>query len=335
MSGFGEDAPLLKAKFGAPRSVFVPGHRIRMNVVPMFLNVFVPWGAFVFTSGITSFWLMYTNPSLAWILVGAVFAVWLWMAFMAAWARRYMADPTWFSYTAIIVLIMAIAGTQTGVANFNTYSKPYFDIKSMKVVPDLDASVTPGKNVMDGGVFNFKQGNHLDSLRTWHFHWKTSYCVAPIITNDTVPMNQQYDFWAVGKDCCSSGASDFRCGAWGFSGTAGGIRVVDQSDLQYYRLAVQQAESIYNIMAPNPIFVQWSASPFLEVESLNQQVFKVYMFMAANALVVCIFLMTCAASTYSFLGRSRSAYSTEMLDDPYWQQGIHAPVNEGTHRYTA
>lgn len=33
-----------------PKNVFSPGHRIRMNIVPMFLMVFIPWGIFIFAT---------------------------------------------------------------------------------------------------------------------------------------------------------------------------------------------------------------------------------------------------------------------------------------------
>jgi len=286
-----------------------------MNVVPMFLNVVIPWGVFVFCCGMTSFWVMYTRPALAYLAVGAVFVLWFFVAAAALWARRTVTDPTWFTYTALMVLAMAIAGTQMGLGNYKSYSKPYFDVNQLKVVSGIDASTVQAKTVMDGGLFNFKYGNHLDIQKSWHFRWQTTYCVAPIVTNDTAPLSQEYDFWAVGKECCSTGAADYHCGAWRTQGTAGGIRVVNEGDLYYYKLAVQQAESLYGISAPTPIFLSWSPAPWLEVESWNQQVFKNYLFMSVMALVICIFTMTLASCSFAFLGRRRSAYAAECFND--------------------
>lgn len=318
----GEVMPLLDEKRDRQRSVFVPGHRIRMNVVPMFLNVFVPWGVFVFCSGISSFWLMYAHPGVAWSLLSIVFIIWAWMSVMALWARRFEPDPTWFTYAAAVIFLMALSGTMAGLQNFNHFSRAYFEIKTLKVLDDIDANAIPGKNVLDAGIVGFRKGNHLDGNRAWHFKWKTTYCIAPIITNGTAPPNKAYDFWAVGKDCCSISSSDFRCGAWSYNGAPGGIRVISQGDMKYYNLAVQQAESLYNITASNPIFLEWSSHPALEVESWNQQVFKNYLFMVVLALIICVFLMTFALCGYSFIGRTRSVYGTDILDDPTWQQGV-------------
>eukprot|EP00439_Symbiodinium_sp_Y106_P075243 s846_g14.t2 len=77
--------------------------------------------------------------------------------------------------------------------------------------------------------------------------------VAPIVgPGVSTPLRQTYDFWAIGKDCCSVGASDFRCGSWGSTQAHTGLREVNEADLEYYRLAVQQAASLYDIMALGP-----------------------------------------------------------------------------------
>jgi len=317
-------SPLMEQRLGASKSIFAPGHRIRMNVVPMFLNVFVPWGVFVLCSGLASFSLMYTHPRIAWALIAAIFSLWLFSVVAAIAARRHDPDPTWFTYTAIAVGVMALLGTIFGTQNFSEWSRPYYELQDLKILHDLDASYTPGENVMDGGLFYFAPGNHLDHTRSWHFKFKTTYCVAPIITNSTAPLNQEYSFWAVGTDCCSLSASDFRCGSWGVKGAAGGIRLTTQGeDLDYFKLAVQQAESLYSILAPNPIFLKWSSSPAAEINSWNSQVFKSFVVSACTALVFSIFSVAVMTVAYSWLGRSRSVYDVQFLSgDGY---GIGAP----------
>lgn len=306
--------PLLRHKLWNQRSVFVPGARMRMNVVPMFLNVFVPWGIFILCCGISSFYTMYAHPNIAWALISLVFMLVIISILVATFARKFDPDPTWFTFTAIAVGIMAIAGTVAGQANFDTWSRPYYEIQDLKPVRGIDASFTPGKNLMDGGLFFFKPGNRIDSTRAWHFKFKSFYCVAPIITNSSAPLNQEYSFWAVGKDCCSASSSDFRCGSWGTVGAAGGIRVTSGSDLAYYRLAVQQAESLYSILAPAPIFLTWSASPSFEVASWNAQVFKNYLVMVSFALVVTIFCVSMMSCMYAWIGRGPSVYTMDEAD---------------------
>merc|ERR1740138_1480259 len=83
-----------------PRTVFTPGHRIRMNVVPMFVNVFVPWGFFLFIAGVSSFSLIYTRPKLAAILIGLCVVIVAALVGVALWFRKRDPEPTWFTYFA-------------------------------------------------------------------------------------------------------------------------------------------------------------------------------------------------------------------------------------------
>lgn len=332
----GDTHPLIQKRAAVKRSIFAPGHRIRMNIVAMFLNVFIPWGIFIFCCGVSSFWLMYSKPELAYALLGVVYVLCGVAFFAALGARKFDPDPTWFTYASLIMLIMAIAGTVVGKNNFNNFAKPYFEIHDLKTIIGVDTSFTPGKNVMDGGIFQFGPGNQIDDNRSWHFHYHSTYCVAPIITNNTAPLTQTYDFWAVGKDCCSVSASDFRCGSWGSARSSGGIRVMGGGDLGYYKLAVQQTESLYDIMAPNPIFLTWSENPSMEVEALNQQVFKNFLIMNAFAFVACLFLMICATVQFAFMGRGASAYDMKFNQDEAWDQGgYQKPMDYKTHAYTA
>jgi len=258
------------------------------------------------------------------------------MVLAAFWARRFEPDPTWFSYAALAVGIMAISGTIAGLKNYKNFSEPYFQIKALKTVENIDASSTPGKNVMDGGIFSFSAGNGLDETRSWHFTYKNTYCVAPIITNGTAPLSQTYDFWAVGKDCCSTSSSDFRCGSWGLAGAGGGIRLVTGGDIKYYKLAVQQAESLFNIMAPNPILLSWSSDPVIQVSSWNQQVYKDYLLMVAFALIASFFFVTLASCSFAFIGRNKSAYAMDFNDQSNWQQGgYNKPMDYAVKSYGA
>merc|ERR1719253_2209539 len=148
----------------------------------------------MFCCGIASFRLMYDHPELAWALLAGVFVLWA-ILLCGAWgARKFNPDPTWFTYAAIVVGLMATAGTLVGLRNFRDYAQPYFELQDLKRVESVDASFTPGKNVMDGGIFSFSRGNHIDDDKAWHFHYHSTYCVAPLITNNTAPLSQTYDF---------------------------------------------------------------------------------------------------------------------------------------------
>jgi hypothetical protein len=333
-----EESPIMKGSRKKPASLFAPGLRMRMNVVPIFLNIFIPWGIFVYCYGLTSSYIMYMSPVLAWMGVLVVAVLWLASVYSAYYARRYNPDPTWFTVTSLLVLIMAIWGVIGGLGNFANFESPYYNIQDMRTATGIDPSLISSEDVMDAGIIHFTPGTQLADQKTWHFHLESTYCVAPIISNTSiVPLRQTYDFWAVGKDCCSLQASDFRCGSWASIQAHKGLRTLNVDDLTYYHLAVQQAEALYGIMAPHPIFFDWSVDPVAETNSWHQQSFKNYAVMAFTAFVTCAFIVTMATCSFAWLGRSNSAAATEFYNDADWKDGSYNQEAKdfSTKMYTA
>lgn len=311
--------PLLKERLEKPKTVFSPGHRIRMNVVPMFLNIFVPWGIFIIVLGITSFHLMYSRPMLGYGVVAAFVLFWLITVCVAINRRKHDPEPTWFIFFSIMVGVAIFSAILLGDYIYNNYSFAYFQVHDLKVISNLDANRERGQNVMDAGMFYFAEGNKIDAMRAWHFKQKTVYCVAPITKGwNTVPETQSFDFWAVGKDCCSLSASDFRCGAYNNPLARGGIRIMNDHDQAFYRLAVEQAAALYGIHAAHPVFFEWSLDPKSDMSDLNQHGFHRYLAYVAFAFVVAIFCMSMATCKFSFLGRSESVYGEQIYSDPEW-----------------
>lgn len=312
--------PLLFDRLHKPRSVFSSGHKIVMNFVPIFVSLFVPWGVFVLITGLTSFRAMYEKPAVVWVTLGVLAALWLLLSITACCFRRYDPNPSWYTYLTVSTLFFALLAFFEGHYIFATLTRPYYEVMDQHIRGNINAGVEKGSNLMDVGIVYFAPGNGLDTHRSWHFHYKTLYCVAPIITNGSAPMTQSYDFWAVGKDCCSYTASDFRCGSWGSPGTRGGIRVMNDEDIAYYRLAVQQAQSLYDITANHPIFVEWHEDPLIEVESWNRKAFRMLFQVVAFAFVTSLFCVTLAVTGFAWLGRRR--YATDLA------YGIEANSNE-------
>ncbi|CAL1155257.1 unnamed protein product [Cladocopium goreaui] len=153
--------------------------------------------------------------------ISVIFIFWIFFVIVAFCARRYDPDPTWFTFFSILALICVIWGIVSGLANLHKYEAPYFTLLEMSVATGVNGtgvnpSVISGEDVMDAGLITFQAGSSFDATKAWHFMKGTLYCVAPILgPGVSVPMRQTYDFWAIGKDCCSITASDFRCGSWG------------------------------------------------------------------------------------------------------------------------
>jgi hypothetical protein len=330
----GEMNPLLKEKLFAPRNVFTPGHRIRMNIVPMFLMIFIPWGTFIAVTGNCAFYVQYMRPVLAGCVVLFAIFVWIGSVLLAINRRKYDPEPGWYVMFAISFGIAVFGGISIGRYIYDNYSFPYYQVKDLKIISDINPSMEHGQNVLDAGQFYFVQGSKLDPLRAWHFKQKDVYCVAPIIapvsngqwpvpnmTYPNVPLTQSYDFWAVGKDCCSVSSSDFRCGDWNNPMARGGIRNMDDSDRAFYRLAVEQAAALYGINAQSPVFFFWAADPVEVTNSWNQAGFNRYMIYVGYMFLLFCFITAMATAKFSFMGRAASVYGETIYDDPDWKKG--------------
>jgi len=331
---FEDMPPQVKARLMKPHTVFAPGTRIKFNIVPMFLNLFLPWSLFTLCSGLSSGWLMYTEPGFVMVISSLIILLGLASLYQAVKARRLDPEPTWWSYTALSITVASVAGLICGSVNYVTLAKPFFEIMDLKAVHQVDARYERGQNMMDAGILYFAKGNKLDAQRSWHFMHHTQYCVAPIAASGKEPATHAYDFWAVGEDCCSMSSSDFRCGEWSNSAARSGIRVLDDPALPFYRLAVQQAETLYGIQAAHPIFVRWSQDPLAEVNSWNAKAFRNYLFMVCFSFVVALLFVVLASSKYAFLGRAESVYGTDFLDDEHanWKKEGYSKPNYSSTR---
>eukprot|EP00932_Pfiesteria_piscicida_P006364 SRR837773.1630.p1 GENE.SRR837773.1630~~SRR837773.1630.p1 ORF type:complete len:311 (-),score=79.90 SRR837773.1630:51-983(-) len=299
-----------------------------MNIIPMFLNVFVPWGVFVFCCGLTSFWLLYKEPNLVRLLLMLIFGMAVALLLVAGVVRKQSPEPTWLTYVAISVLVAAIAGTACGLTNYTAYTRPFCAINDLKSVYQVDAGRELGKNLMDAGIVYFAANNRLDIGRSWHFKQGSVFCVAPVITNGSAPTTHSYDFWAVGQDCCSTSTADFRCGPdWSNVATRSGIRVLDDDAVPYYRLAVKQAEALYGITSSYPVFFTWSQDPLAEVNSWRAQAFTNYVFFMVTAFCVFLIGVMLASCKYAWIGRAASAYDADVLSDPdYRAANVGRPI---------
>jgi hypothetical protein len=255
-------------------------------------------------------------------VVAAFVLFWLITVCVAINRRKHDPEPTWFIFFSIMVGVAIFSAILLGDYIYNNYSFAYFQVHDLKVISNLDASREHGQNVMDAGMFYFAEGNKIDAMRAWHFKQKTVYCVAPITKGyPSVPETQSFDFWAVGKDCCSLSASDFRCGAYNNPLARGGIRLMNDHDQAFYRLAVEQASALYGIKATHPVFFEWSLDPKTDMADLHQHGFHRYLAYVAFAFVVAIFCMSMATCKFSFLGRAESVYGEQIYSDPEWNRG--------------
>lgn len=294
---------LMRERLATERSIFAPGQRFRMNIVAMFINVFLPWGVFIVCYGITSFHIMYRKPLLVTLTILACIVFWLGLTKEALRQKKESPHPSWLLYASLMVGLAIFFGTVFGYWNYISNSRPYYSIQDLKVIGHIDADVEHGQNTMDAGIFYFADGNHIDSSRSWHFKQGSVYCVAPIIGAHSTPQTASFDFWAVGKDCCSTSSSDFRCGAFSDPQARSAIRILNDEDRPFYRLAVEQTETLYNIVSTHPIFVEWTQDPLSDVNTWRMKAYNSYLSSVATFFVFSVIAVLCAAVAFSFIGR--------------------------------
>lgn len=301
-----EDAPLMPEKH---RGVFVPGMRRRMNIIPMVINVFLPWIFFNTCLTAMGFRLHHHHPWMAWSMVGGCTLLWVGLVYLAVWARRTEPDPMWYSFAAVAVFIAIVAGTISGLAIYWTYFWEFYSVFDLKTINGLDPGKAEGQHSMDGGMFNFVDGSRLDISKAWHFKNHDLYCVAPIVPRSGQIETGSFDFWAVGKNCCSRTAADYRCGSYSDGQARGGLRMLEQQKGPFYRLAVEQAKSVYNIRADHPIFVEWLEDPRATINSFEHRGYSRFLVWSCAHLCFSTLCVLVAVWKFAFIGRLPAAHS--------------------------
>eukprot|EP00392_Amoebophrya_sp_AT5.2_P015413 g15615.t1 len=137
--------------------------------------------------------------------------------------------------------------------------RPLYAMQAMRERSGVDPSVTPAASLSDTGKIYFTGSTYVDITRgyaVWPGHTTMSYqsddtyCVAPIVVQDAVQTS--YDYWAVGINCCRTSDPSFEgCVDRSVSSSPApaGLRVIFPEQLPYFRLAVEQSEAEYNILA--------------------------------------------------------------------------------------
>jgi len=254
--------------YGAAPKSHVAQKKKRMNVIAILLSIVLPWLIFCAVYAARTFSTRYKQPTAAFaIVVGALIVVILCFGLAIRTVhRKRSGDPTyqpmWYiflAFTALLAFILALVG---GEWNWNTYMNHSVNIGHLNEYWYVDPARMRGQQMMDAGVVYFVNTTFLDLKLSMGFRNNGVYCVAPI-TSVPVPL-ASYDFWAIGKDCCSSSAADFRCGQYNSQAVHAGMRLMTDSDRPFYRLAVQQAEGAYGIRAQHPLFFHWIMDPDAE-----------------------------------------------------------------------
>jgi len=308
------------------KSPFIMAQRRRLNILAIGLALFVPWLIFVFAAWSLSFKVRYDYPMIAYSVLLVCFMGVVIFAYLALKATREKMTqglhiPSWYIFCFLTSLFMLLAGILIGNYIYSTYCQPSYQVAELTTYHDVDASKLRGAQMMDAGTIAFTSGTKLDLTKAMMFHDRSSYCVAPLIVGDLPP--QSYDFWVVGKGCCSlpvggyPNGYNYHCGSWNNLEGAFVNRLMNDEDRPYYRMAVQQAEGAFKINAVHPLFFVWphssSSSSSLRNGTATAATSNDYgsnqgsvYFQAAvfGMFIVQLFLVVVATMAFSTLGNS-------------------------------
>eukprot|EP00933_Yihiella_yeosuensis_P053426 TRINITY_DN5165_c0_g1_i1.p1 TRINITY_DN5165_c0_g1~~TRINITY_DN5165_c0_g1_i1.p1 ORF type:complete len:326 (+),score=40.56 TRINITY_DN5165_c0_g1_i1:178-1155(+) len=295
----GDDASQMYGSIDPGKTLGTRPRRM-LNFFPIIKCILVPCIIFVGLFWVLSFKVNYLHPTLATccIAFGALYVMCLLFMAIDKWSRRLAnpnEEPTWYAFLFLSCLVAFILALTQGSSNFQTNMGPYYDMVNLNSYWNVDPVSARGAQYMDAGRMIFSQGSHLDISKSMGFKSKHTYCVAPVSLNGLNASGQVvYDFWAVGKDCChGSQGGDFQCAGYNDRYARGGLRLMNDKDRPYFRLAVQQAEAAYNIQAIHPIFFYWMHDPMQEVDSYKNagySFFTTWSFGFCGAQFVLVFL---------------------------------------------
>ncbi|CAK9095147.1 CUGBP Elav-like family member 4 [Durusdinium trenchii] len=245
------------------QSSFTPGKRKRLNVVAILVSLLTPCAVFCGVFVALSFQLHYWSPSISWFSVTAGLALAGTAGFLARRNQIREQDPTWFTFAALAYLFATVFGAILGDMNYWYNMQPFYDIENINSYPDVNPARERGQQLMDAGRVYFEDGTGLDISKSMSFKNLDRYCVAPIVHGQS-PLDS-YDFWAVGLNCCGSSTGAFQCGEYNNPKAHAGLRLMQEEQRPFFRLAVQQAEAAYNIKANHPLFFYWMQDPVAEI----------------------------------------------------------------------
>jgi hypothetical protein len=261
-------APPQKAR-GAPS--------FRANLLVIGLTLVIPWLFFAIVFLVMSFSIRYQYPGISYLVVLLCFLAVTGLQGISSWNAMKGKDATWFLVMCGLSFTALVLGCYFGGINYRHNTLPVQDALRLNTYASVDPLTDQGSQVMDAGQITFSADAGLDLHRAMAFRNGKMYCVTPIV-NKKIPggLDQKYDFWAVGTNCCSGNAADFHCGEYDNPYAHSGLRVTSEYLIPYFKLAVKQAEATYGIQAPHPVFLSWLQDPLDEVSASGDAASRYY-----------------------------------------------------------
>jgi hypothetical protein len=276
---------MMKAPFLAPGRfhpyMFQKPRRRTLNRVSIAMSWFLPTLIFAITTWLFCFSVRDSNPIWGWGFFGCCLFLAMVFFVKAVLVRRKQRDElwtvpwylradddTWFLFLGMMTALAALLGVVYGTFVYSSYTSPYYNLSQLHYYNDTDPAMS-GQAYLDAGSIEFKMGSYVDVGRSLGYKDGNTYCVAPIkFGKDILP---NLDFWAAGVNCCGGGLQGG--GGDGFPGSfncfidrqdafvRGGLRITDNSQLAFYKVALMQADEEFQRTSKHPIFITWMPDP--------------------------------------------------------------------------
>lgn len=188
-----------------------------------------------------------------------------WMPFLSP---VHAAGGRWLAFLFFSSALAAMSGIFLGDLNYWTNMLPYYELQTLNIYDSVNTATSQGQQMMDAGRVVFAENTTLDLGKAYQFQDLETYCVAPIVTGSGA--SKLYDFWAVGLNCCGFNASkqmEYKCGPYTSTKANQGLRLMADNQRDFYKLAVQQAEAEYKIVAKHPLLFYWSEDAEADMKS--------------------------------------------------------------------
>lgn len=271
-----------------------------VNWIPVLLAIFLPWFLFLIVYRSVFARLHYNKPEVSLLVVLGAFLVCIYVTYKAYkihikassqhihhQEKLYASGTVFFwKYQAVAFWVATLAAWLIGDLNFWFYMHPFYDIEHLASYVNVDPSQakfpngqvvpTRGRRYLDAGIVYFNDDVVLDQSKAMSFRNGDLYCVAPLVSKNC-KKNCGYDFWAVGLNCCSDSAADFRCGEYSNPNARQGLRLMRDDQRPMYRLAVLEAEGVHKISSSHPLFFYWMEDPVSEIKSFQERGYSMYL----------------------------------------------------------
>jgi hypothetical protein len=291
---------------------FVPGKRRRLNCIGILLGLVTAPIVVTFLFYILTSEYRYHNPrkTIVWAALPLV-----WLIFVGAELfnkRGKDREPMWLGFIFCSMVLGLIVGSYAGNLMYEQSFLPYYDMMSLNDYPNVNpgAEREPGDIYLDAGFMGFVDGTELDLKIVGMYVHEDTFCVAPIVNmrvDSGFPKSGNYDFWAVGKNCCNNPPGVFMCGAAANVEAGQGLRETNLKDIDMYKHAIQQANAKYNINTEYPLMVHWVQDPLKLTDEVYKEGIKwwyvgLLCYLVVNTLLVIIALVFFARLGHIFDG---------------------------------